>query len=197
MERAFRPLAVELGWIVFEWNRLHESMGELFADLLFPLDRDVAFAIWHSNPNDRAQRRLLGHTLDAIKEISFPSLRQDIKWLLGELDDEANRRDDAIHAPLIFVNHAADGGFDVHIEPSDQTYSPRALGLLKRSHPPLQQFMWYRDHLAKLASFAGHLHSAIIFSDRDPPFPWPDKPALPPVGQYQSRAAQSGAKSKK
>jgi hypothetical protein len=32
--RAFRPLAIELGWLVYEWNRLQEAIGELFADVV-------------------------------------------------------------------------------------------------------------------------------------------------------------------
>jgi hypothetical protein len=31
--RVFRPLAIELGWLVYEWNRLQAAIGELFAML--------------------------------------------------------------------------------------------------------------------------------------------------------------------
>lgn len=32
--KTFQPLAIELGWIVYEWNRLHESLGEIFANVV-------------------------------------------------------------------------------------------------------------------------------------------------------------------
>ena len=32
--RVFRPLAIEIGWLAYEWNRLHEAMAELFADIV-------------------------------------------------------------------------------------------------------------------------------------------------------------------
>jgi hypothetical protein len=34
--RLFRPYANELGWLVYQWNRLQQAMAELFTDLVTP-----------------------------------------------------------------------------------------------------------------------------------------------------------------
>jgi len=46
-ERQFKPLAIELGWIAYEWNRLHEALGELFADAM-GADTYTALSAWHA-----------------------------------------------------------------------------------------------------------------------------------------------------
>jgi hypothetical protein len=162
MVRAFRPVALEIGWIVFEWNRLHENLCELFGD--FGRHRGTAFAVWHSTPSDRTQREMLKAAIaaDDSSEHLRSKFRDDVLWLLEKMDRLAARRNDAIHAPLIFVNHSATGGFEVHIEPNDDSGNPRALQLLGK--PLLPEFKWYRDHLGRLASFAGDLHYALRLS---------------------------------
>jgi hypothetical protein len=196
MVRAFRPLALEIGWIVFEWNRLHENLCALFGD--FGQHRGTAFAVWHSTSNERAQREMLRGAVaaDDSSEQVRSTFRANVSWLLDQMDRIAGRRNDAIHAPLIFVNHSATGGFEVHIEPDDDSGNPRALELLGK--PLLPEFSWYRDHLSRLGSFAGDLHYALRWHDHPAgPFPWPDKPDLPPIGQYGSHAARSRKKKSK
>jgi len=183
MRRGYRPLALKVGWIAFEWNRLQEGLCELFADVLGM--REVAFAIWHSTPNDRTQRDMLRAALMAYETAEPPELRlrDDAIWVLDHLNSLAGRRNNAIHAPLVFTNHATDGGFEVHMEVQDDTGNPRALGLSGK--PLLEEFEWYRDHLSRLAQFVEHLHWTKLFDD----FPWPDRPRLPSRGQYRSRAS--------
>jgi len=187
MVQAFRPVALEIGWIVFEWNRLHENLCALFGD--FGHHRGTAFAIWHSTSNDRAQRQMLQAAVaadDSSDQLRI-KFRDGVSWLLEKMDRLAARRNDALHAPLIFVNHSATGGFEVHLEPDDDSGNPRALQLLGK--PLLSEFKWYRDHLSRLASFAGNLHHALRWHDHPAgPFPWPETPDLPPVGQYRRRA---------
>ena len=190
MERAFRPLALELGWLVFEWNRLQEAMCELFAD--FSHDREIAFAVWHTAQSDRAQRKMLRAAVEA-DQLSAPSqvrFREDIHWLLEKIDALAGRRNGALHVPLVFVNHIKNGGFEVHLEPMGDSGNPHALDLLGK--PLLPEFTWYRDHVGKIASFADSLHWAWRFSDHDPPFPWPDRPQLPSRGLYLRNPVQRG-----
>jgi hypothetical protein len=181
MVRAYRPFALEVGWIAFEWNRLQEALCELFADLL--PDRDTAFSIWHSTWNDRAQREMLAAALRTSKEVT--NLRagstEGIRLLIEKINALAGRRNNAIHAPLIFVNHALDGGFSVHIEPSDSSGNPRAMELMGK--PLLREFKWYRDHLNRLARYAEDLHWMQLFDT----YPLPDKPDLPTIGEYPVR----------
>jgi hypothetical protein len=184
MERAFKPFAFELGWIAFEWNRLHETLCQIFADL--SSDRAAAFAIWHSTWNDRSQREMLSAALRTSKLLGNlkDGTGEHIKWLLKKTNDLAGGRNNAIHAPLMFVNHAVDGGFEVHMEPSDDSDNPRARELIGK--PLLRELKWYRDHASLLATFGDDLHWAQLFDE----FPLPDRPDLPTIGQYQNRVAQ-------
>jgi hypothetical protein len=44
-ERQFKPLAKEIGWIAFEWNRLEEALAELFADAISDHQRALDFRL--------------------------------------------------------------------------------------------------------------------------------------------------------
>jgi hypothetical protein len=44
-ERQFKPLAQEIGWIAFEWNRLEEALAELFADAISDHQRALDFRL--------------------------------------------------------------------------------------------------------------------------------------------------------
>ena len=66
-ERAFRPYAIQIGWITYEWNRLQEALGELFSDIVQPDTKRIGYAIWHSTDNDRTLRNMLRETTEASK----------------------------------------------------------------------------------------------------------------------------------
>jgi hypothetical protein len=186
--RAFRPLAIELGWLVYEWNRLQAALADLFADIVCKGDSRVPLAIWHTINSERDQRRMLQAAIDAtyILESPKPRAHDDISWILKQLNTLAGRRNDAIHSPLVFITQldAAGQMEGVDILPMYFFGNPRAAQLKDKSL--LQEFKWYRDHLGRLAHFAETLHFALVFPD----FSWPDRPQLPPVGQFHSRAAK-------
>ena len=167
--RVFRPLAIEIGWVVYEWNRLQAAIGELFADVVSKENPRLGFSIWHSlAANERAQREMLRAAVDA----AWPDKRrahQDISWILTKVDALAGRRNVAIHSPLVFVNEPS-GSID--ILPMYFFGNPRAAELKGKSL--LEEYLWYRDHLSKLAGFAEILHYAIVF----PEYAWPDRPQL-------------------
>jgi hypothetical protein len=188
--KAFRPFAVELGWILFEWNSLHEGLCQVFADL--STNREVAYAIWHCAAQDRPQREMLRSALTAFKsdDPDMPKLREGTLWVLNELVALAGHRNDAIHAPLIFVNlDGRDGGLKLEIEPFSFSGNPRARNL-PDDEDLKEEFKWYRDHLERLSGFVHDLHWAWAMSDHEPPFPWPDKPRLPSRGQFANRATK-------
>jgi hypothetical protein len=184
--KVFRPLAIELGWLVYEWNRLQEALAELFATIVTPNNVRVGFAIWHELTNERAQRDILRAAIDARQLLETPKPRayDDIAWILKQLDALAGRRNDAVHAPLVFINSFG-AEEQIEILPMHFFGNPRAKQLKDKSL--LEEFRWYRDHLARLAEFAENLQFGIKFPVD---YTWPDRPQLPSRGHFASRAPQ-------
>jgi hypothetical protein len=187
-ERAqFRPLAVEVGWIVYEWNLLQNSLAGLFSELTHPVLRYVTFSIWHSVPSDRTQREMLRSAIEVLfdgkvslrlKKVPPSHLKDDLLWLLKETHSLADQRNNAIHSPLIFVHKSA---FEFDIIPADEFMNPRAKKLGGKNL--LEEFVWYRKKLEVLADFAGDICIAMRAED----WPWPHRPRLPYLGQSQTR----------
>jgi hypothetical protein len=189
--KAFRPVAIELGWLVYEWNRLHESLGEIFANIIVGDDGDgdnirPALAAWHTLTNERAQREMLRAALNARYLLSAPKPKshREVSWVLNKLGELAGRRNDAIHAPLALVSQFGSDENSVEIMPLYFFGNPRATSLKGRSL--LEEFRWYRNHFEKLADYAESLIFAIKFSD----YTWRDRPELPPRAQFVTHAAQ-------
>jgi hypothetical protein len=190
MQQVFRPLALELGWIVFEWNRLHEALCDLLQDI--SSDRELASAVWHSTTSERTQRDMLSNALASITNLDWrPQARNDIEWLLKKVNSLSGRRNNAIHAPLIFARNADDSDFAIRVEPLTSSGNPRALELVDKSL--LREFKWYRDHLGRLARFAEDIHWTRIADE----IPWPDRPQLPPVGEFPTEASRRRRKTSK
>jgi hypothetical protein len=82
-ERAFRPFAIQIGWIAYEWNRLQEALGELFSEIIHSGSERVGYAIWHSTDNDRALRNMMQSALEAAKKASKikPQAFDDASWI--------------------------------------------------------------------------------------------------------------------
>jgi hypothetical protein len=177
--KAFRPLAIELGYLVYEWNRLHEALATLFGDVVSSTkNKSIPYAIWHSTPNDRTQREML-KAAAAAATTATPQTKSDIAWLLAELHKLAGKRNAAIHAPLIFANEMT----QVEIIPWFFFGNPRAAELKDKSL--LHEFKWYRDHLARLAYFAEGLDLALSVGR-----PWPKRPQLPSRDDFRSLRAK-------
>lgn len=187
-ERKFRPIAIELGWLAFEWNRLHEALAELFADIVCSKDEDhraLAFAAWYSIPSDRMQRNMLRATVEAAyrKSTPKPRLYDEIVWTLEQLNSLAGKRNTALHSPLVFLTDVMLD--EVEVSPWDVFGNPHARELSSKKLKDkklIEEFKWYRDHLSRLATFAQLLHRTIAF----PLNTLPDRPQLPPRGQFQS-----------
>jgi hypothetical protein len=190
--RAFRPLAIELGWIVYEWNRLHEALGELLADLIDQNRTRIGFGVWYATTNERTQREMLRAAIKAVDSyatIPKPQEHAEILWLLDELTKLAGRRNTAVHSPLVLITNLDAG--QVEIVPHYFFGNPRATELRDKSLP--EEFKWYRDHLSKLALFAQQLHYSLIF----PEYTLPERPELAPRGHYQSLARRRRRKKSK
>src|SRR5580658_6617228 len=99
---AFADYAHFLGRVVHGWNRLHERLAELFAEVIGG-PQSVALAVWHSSLNDRAQRNMLEAAIKAVSddrwEGKFPQAKSDIIWLICKINSLSRQRDNAVHAP--------------------------------------------------------------------------------------------------
>jgi hypothetical protein len=199
--RKFKPFAVEVGWIAYEWNSLHEAFCQVFADLLGlrEHDRARAYAIWHSTSNDRAQREMLSSLIKELKKPFYHKtpppkphtikLYEGVLWVLNEkMRELAGRRNTAIHAPLILVSLGREG-LIFEVETNTFTGNPRACELPADDNEIRDEYEWYRDHLEKLSAYVMNLHWAWQTFDGPKPIAWPDKPPLLPRGQYRNRAA--------
>jgi hypothetical protein len=186
LERQFRPYAIELGKLVFAWNRLHEKLSVLFWKVT-GIENRVAIAVWYSTDSDRAQRQMLRKAAEAAFAADDKK-REGVIWLLNKIDNFlAGSRNDAIHAPLAFFTDA----FGTELKPS-WSGSPRAKGLAGKDL--MMEFKWYRDCADSLALYATRMYAAQSIPALRL---WPDIPALPQKGHTTSRKAKLGRTSAK
>jgi hypothetical protein len=85
LERQYRPYALELGKLIFSWNRLQVHLCRLFS-VMAGCDQDfIAQAIWHSTPSDLAQRKMLRAAAEA-RIVTDDSAKNEILWILNMVD---------------------------------------------------------------------------------------------------------------
>jgi hypothetical protein len=195
-ERRFRPIAIEIGWVAYEWNRLHAELAELFAVIVSEKRMNMPLAIWHSVPSDRTQRDMLRAALEVA--YSTTSLNKAVysgaRAVLDDLNSLAGRRNIALHAPLIFVIDTVSS--DIEIWPQAFLGNPHARELANKEligEKLASEFKWHRANLARLADYVGSLRMAAIHPD------WTlrEKPPLLPREQVGRRGQRSRKKSPK
>ena len=114
-ERKFKPLAVEIGWIAYEWNRLQEALAELFTDAMGAKDY-VSFAVWHSVRSDLAQREMLKAAVayrEANAPPEFKPIWRAVTELILDTDKISIKRNDALHVPLMFVSNLYEDNIEI------------------------------------------------------------------------------------
>jgi hypothetical protein len=182
LDRAFKPYAVEIGTITREWNLLQENLGKIFARILDHPTPSVPMAIWYSTQNDRSQRDMLRAICEATFRINpqkYKHLSDAIKWLLKNANDLADRRNNAIHAPLIMTTSDAFVGVEVMAE---YFYgNPRAIKL--KDKDILTELKWYRGSAEVLRDYALNLWFSLGHPDRS----LPQRPEMPRLEQSPIR----------
>jgi hypothetical protein len=101
LRAAIEAYCAKVGEVVYEWNDLHEKLAQLFA-IVRDGDRQKALAKWYSLDTDRAQRKKLRNAVDNARADfwkKLPETRGDLTWLLAGVNELAEDRHDAIHAP--------------------------------------------------------------------------------------------------
>ena len=111
------PYIMALGKVAHSWNYLQETLGQLFCAVTGLEQDNTGQAIWHSTPNDRAQREMLRAAIMASTHkrltVGLPKAKDDIKWLLDRADSVAEQRNTAIHAPMA----VSVGGAEIELFP--------------------------------------------------------------------------------
>ncbi len=170
MRRKFGEYLIAVGRVAHEWNYLQELLGKLFASVISGSHDIILLAVWYSEQNDRAQRRLLRAAINAealqTHKSAPPSATEDILWVLEEADKLGARRDEALHAP--FAIRLEEGG------------SPDVIAAYFQGNP-LARRLKGKDIMSDLALSAwraAQLRSYVEAIDRalkeiEPP--WPDK----------------------
>jgi hypothetical protein len=173
LAKRFRPYAIELGYLVYSWNRLQEILGRLFGDIAQISDDKISLAIWYSLASDRSQRSMLraalGATTAPSKFISG-SRSEDITWILNQCEKIGDLRNDAIHSPMISETDNRGTRF----RSAYAAGNPRALKLKEKNL--IREFEWCSAASDALSIFALDIHHNLRGRIHD----WPKRPTLAP-----------------
>lgn len=187
LNAAFKPYAVELGKLVYAWNRLHERLAGLFVLVTGIQELGVATGIWYSTPSDLSQRKMLRAAV-AAKNFKNPNAKKEIIWVLDTIDHTlSSHRNRAIHAPFV-LNVDADG---ISLRTDLFSENPHAKHLWRKDLK--NEFIWYRRMADVLAWYAYDLHHGMVLPERNP---WPDRPSLPTLGQKRDPVRKARRRSR-
>jgi len=194
-EAVYKPHVVAIGQLALSWNDLHEKLGEIFVVVMegntADDNEDVLFQIatvWSAASSDRTKREMLDAAVKNAPELNggpFPSLRDDIRWLLGRATALEDTRNDIIHAPLISLGKLVRSALASHalpaVLPNLLLQNSRAGKLVRRNRTEelSTDFRWCRDSILILRDFAVDLRLGLTVEGRA----WPDRPLLPSRGQ--------------
>jgi hypothetical protein len=204
LRQIFTPYGVELGYVVFSWNQLHDNLASLFGVIFTPLqDRSaalnssfyrMALDVWHSTNNDYIQRAMLR---EALRQATItPEQREAIESALNEIDNSLrHKRNAAIHSPLMFTTAVIEDAVKTFIEPSIWSVSPNAKAMRKSLEKRSTEAIFSRQELIEelkwygaLADSLGRYIGAIRLNLGNPEIDaLPDKLVLPQPPPVKSR----------
>ena len=99
--REFRPQATALGQLMFMWNDLHEQLASIYWTLRDYCDD--AIAEWSKPKVDKHKRDLIRQWVNGLPpahKAMADRMWNDVVWLIDKIDDLADCRNDAAHAPV-------------------------------------------------------------------------------------------------
>lgn len=183
--RILKPYATELAKLILAWNDLHETLGQLFW-LATGTETVVAISIWHELKSDRTQRDVLRQAAKVgfTQSIRLDEAREKTLWLLDQIHILSNRRNDAIHAPLMFITNE----FGTSISANVSWMNPKALRLSTKD--VAKELIWYRETAEVLSDFGYDLCTGLAWPEAN--WPLPDKPLLPTQGGQMKRPRRQG-----
>jgi len=173
------------------WNDLHEELGLLFQRVM--LDKPINVGapgrlrvIWGLISSDRQKRLLLegvSEWLGQQRHLKFPTLADDLKFLVRKGHTLEDRRNDVIHAPLDEHRNALSLGTMGEVYANNLNTRGRKLtGATRKSNQQLLSVIrLYRDYAIVLARYAEAIRLAWIAGESGRRRAWPKRPLLPPL----------------
>jgi hypothetical protein len=177
--RQFKPYATAIGQFVLAWNDLHEVLAVLYWTLL-GFD-DKALEGWNEARFDHKKRALITRWVEKTphqSKVLAPDLYDDLDWLIGQINNLAEPRNDTAHSPLTLIKETflvspeRFEKFKVGITPNTTWGNSRAKRLLGKDL--LDEFRQHRKIASKLADFAINMERSLA----DGNAPWPARPCL-------------------
>lgn len=171
--KPFEPYTKAMGELALVWNDLHENLSMLFQALLPIANQLIPDAIWYSHKSDRGQRDMIAAlvNLRAMGHDIPEECRDEITWLLGQVNSLEDMRNDALHSPMF------NSGNDVF--PIHELGHKRAKKLAKKDI--LFEFGWFYDSAVVLREYAAELSWYLPRKRLSEPLP--ERPSLPNRGQ--------------
>jgi hypothetical protein len=166
-------LATEIGQLALEWNYLHELLSFVFGMCVTGTVGGACAAIWHSTANDRAQREMLravARQPGTKRDKFLEPYRDDVLWLLKEMDALADQRNNAIHSP--FMIHIGNDGQESY-RPMEFLGNRRAKRLNEKPDI-LAEIAWCKERATVLGDFVAQMMNCM--TNGGPP---PARPRLP------------------
>lgn len=174
--KSFRPYAMATGQSVLVWNDLHEMLAFIY--WVFQHYDDKVLSAWNAARLDQNKRKPLVTAIAKMRTTSKAEyIRDDLRWLVEQIDDVAEIRNDTVHAPLIFIEPTdawALFGRNGGVTPLT-TFDNRRAQNLGAKPELLEEFRWYRDGFTVLRDYALAIGAGLSNDDA----PWPDRPACP------------------
>jgi len=183
---AFKPYAIEIGFLVREWNGLQEKLCDIFSTVLGVKNGAVARAIWYAVQNDRLQRKLLQEAAKATFE-KQPKILDAILWLVDKTDGIGQQRDNAIHSPVSMIITDPREFIALYFYGHPRATTLKGKKLLAEIH-------LYREKAKILEKYASALEYQIRHQRTrwgDETLPLPEKPSLPSLEQKTQEKVSS------
>jgi hypothetical protein len=184
IDAAFEPYAIEIGFLLREWNDLQEKLADLFTTLLGIRDGGLTRAVWYAVPTDRLQRRMLKDAASYLLKPTKPlrdldeqqrsdaKVWSEIEWIICKADSIGATRDAAAHSPVAVVVGEPFEFIARHLHGN-----PLAAQL--RGRKLLTEFRLYRDRTATVRAHATAIEW-YVRNGRRSTFPerpaWPERP---------------------
>jgi hypothetical protein len=173
---ALDDYATAVGRVVYEWNYLHEELGRLFV-VVRNEDKALLLTKWWSCKTDAGQRTMLKDAVTNAPKGGWkkerPRAVDDLNWLLERVDELAEDRHNAVHAPVSpYFN--ADGSAEVmaaYLKAHPR--HPRAEKLMGKDL--LVEFAWCAEYATALSRFTLLMRMAILLRR----YEWPPRPDIP------------------
>jgi hypothetical protein len=186
LARDKRRLNHDLGEVVRSWALLHDELAKLFHHLA-GCDWWLAYPIWHAIKSDLSQRDMLLALASAhkarLEHFEDPdggkkiAALEEIKWMLNETTRHSHRRNDLVHAPIIFKMDLDTDEWEARV--SEWTNNPRAI---KLADTELFQYC------SQCIAFAGTMKAyAQKLTETLAGQPLPKRPPVPHTSQFPTR----------